>query len=723
MCNLRRSRNDPGAFLFSAPDLSLGCCAGSRGFVLPVVLVLLALLVILGISFLNSTIHSKNIYQVFYRDDLARNIAESAVNEWRAVFYRRLKSDVQLQRMIQTGGKNGETVALDVLSVPNTAVMAARLVGSAFSLTGTIRVKDGDDMLYEYVAREGGTIRKKSAAKGEYQGTLRFDIRVGLGVGEKRRDSLFQFEFDLKHVCLRSDPATREKGRYSSSSTNDYVLFLRNARDEFEQKSAASLNNDRVSLSVGQSGGKGKFFFGGGAKSDPERAKKFVFLNLHQGYEFMIPKPPPDVVIGWEDLKRHMPLLVRELEDVFRQAEDKSGGRIRIFPERVKASLSREFMPLTGDQAWVDSLNPKTREVWEYFRANAAQAGLDLEANLQNSIDLFGSGKDSFDFSKLEGNLRKRFWQSTILRWDFSRITDQTELNEEIKRNLLDRAERYIKFCPPAKLSTLGPNEKELYNLVSLYQDQHQESFMSEPNDRYAFIPGYQEHQPNPPVKDPDPPFFGRTRSEPIDVVGREYLPFSAFALRSHAFADAEELYASRFYDAERNVIQLDGIMMITDKEKGFQIGRFDRPHVKYRGKGVLLSYGNILIDGSFTRESAEDGPCVLFTYQGNILANIREPGRIEASLIALHFQYTPTAANRLSRVNFMGKKVDLLGNLVADFLSIETMKPMAESSPGNKIEYDHEMLSGPDLFHPSLGGRLRSMGCHYHVNPEGTTE
>ena len=57
-----------------------------RGMILPLVIVLVSLMMTLGIAFMRSAVQSKNIFQVFYRDDIARLIAQSVIDEWRAGF-------------------------------------------------------------------------------------------------------------------------------------------------------------------------------------------------------------------------------------------------------------------------------------------------------------------------------------------------------------------------------------------------------------------------------------------------------------------------------------------------------------------------------------------------------------------------------------------------------------------------------------------------------------
>jgi len=54
--------------------------------ILPLVIVLVSLMMTLGIAFMRSAVQSKNIFQVFYRDDIARLIAQSVIDEWRAGF-------------------------------------------------------------------------------------------------------------------------------------------------------------------------------------------------------------------------------------------------------------------------------------------------------------------------------------------------------------------------------------------------------------------------------------------------------------------------------------------------------------------------------------------------------------------------------------------------------------------------------------------------------------
>ncbi|MBF0499069.1 MAG: hypothetical protein HQM09_02955 [Candidatus Riflebacteria bacterium] len=195
----------------------------------------------------------------------------------------------------------------------------------------------------------------------------------------------------------------------------------------------------------------------------------------------------------------------------------------------------------------------------------------------------------------------------------------------------------------------------------------------------------------------PDPPLIGKTGPVGFD----RFLPFSTQLLRSFTFKDSKELFHSPFYDG--SVLKLDGIFFIEDSVNGLVIPK----GLKYEGKGILISYGDIKIEGSFKKKSSSDGPCVLYTWVGKIFANAVEQGRIEASLVALKYNYAPTNPdNTKSAVDFSQRKAEVLGNLLADRLNLESMS----SNQTNSITYDNESFQGDELYTVTLGGRLRKM-------------
>ena len=158
-----------------------------RGFILPFILVLVSMLLTLGSWYMYSSVNSKNVFQIFYKDDLARLLAESAVNEWRATWRKRTQTDASLRALVQSPSTGNPSLALKLSDLPLTSAMATRLVGNGkYGIIGRVSIRNVDKDLR---IGPGGT--KIGAAKGEYQGTLRLSLDVSLGSAGARRTSAF----------------------------------------------------------------------------------------------------------------------------------------------------------------------------------------------------------------------------------------------------------------------------------------------------------------------------------------------------------------------------------------------------------------------------------------------------------------------------------------------------------------------------------------------------
>lgn len=195
----------------------------------------------------------------------------------------------------------------------------------------------------------------------------------------------------------------------------------------------------------------------------------------------------------------------------------------------------------------------------------------------------------------------------------------------------------------------------------------------------------------------PNPPLIGRTG--PVDL--SRFLPFASPLLQSYRFASSKELFASPLFAG--NVLKLRGIIFIDDARGGLTIPK----GMKYEGAGVLISFGDIRIEGSVSRNSPADGPCIIYSWMGSIFANTVEQGRIEASLIALRYNFASgNGPGTRSSIDFSRRKAEVLGNVIVDRYPVETMSETEE----NKLTYDSAALRGDERYIPTLGGKLRKM-------------
>ncbi|MBF0544154.1 MAG: hypothetical protein HQM08_06965 [Candidatus Riflebacteria bacterium] len=458
----------------------------ARGFVLPVILGLIAIMMTFGAGYYFSTVQSKNVFQIFFRDETTRIIAESALAEWRATFLTKRIKDPKIKNLLQNPKSPPVIISIDDL--PRTKELANELVyPSRWEFSGKVSLQNIDNELWETV----GGIKKRGAFGNEYQGTIKLNFSIGLGASHRSlTNSNFSFEFDFKNVCLRTQPSDRINRGYTSTALNDYVLYVRDGKQEFSSPIVWAANNSDRTLTIGHSdtSKKGKIFLGDSDSSEMAKNGKFIF-------------------------------------------------------------------------------------------------------------------------------------------------TDSNEYLES---------------------------------------------------------------------KFPTPPLIGRTG--PLDF--SRFLPFTSSLVRSFTFKNSKEFFSSPFCDGK--TLKLNGIYIINDSSDGLIVPK----GLQYEGKGILISLGDIKFEGSFKKKSPAEGPCIFYTWIGNIIANTIVPGKIEASLVALRYNYDPSNPNsQKSSVNFSNKKADIFGNLIVDRLNLESMA----TTQNNTILYDSDSLSGEEIYSSTFGGQLRRMGLVFN--------
>ena len=677
-----------------------------EGLILPFVLVLLTILITLGTWFMYSTVQSKNMYAVFYRDDLARMLAESAVGEFRATLYDRIRSNSALDTLFTDPTGHFQGVDFSLADLPVTSEVANSLFrGNPFSFSGNLSVRNVDFELIEEI--EG--IRKRSTFDREYQATLRLQCRVRMGQADRQRSSTFIYDFDVKRACLRSPSTMRANRGYTTNALNDYVLYIRDSYEEFKSPliRGKSLNTNDHSLIINHSSHarRGKIFLGCALETDAERVRKHVFLNVPDHMEWLLPDPPPNITVPWSTLSELMPKFTATLKSAIDELNQQ--GQMSLNPEKIKAVISLEFKPLVGSQVWWQNLDPRVKSLSDWYFSRAPTPTL---ANRERPIQILGlQDDDQAMCGMIEGNLRQRFWQSACFRLDVSEISSDPQMSRQIAQQVGDKFNTDIRYYdendPTAPWNDAAAEEttKEVYRVVRQMEQQNRTQLMSMPNSSFSFKPKPgQASDRDSPGTFPTPPLVGRSIGASGQVNYSNFLPFAPFLLRSYRFADSRALYNSPFYDPEKNCLTLRGIFLIEDAVEGLTL----KEGLSYSGCGVILCYGDIRLEGRFAKaDSGKDGPCILFTYRGNIIANQKSPGLIEASLVALNFKFSPNGGGGVSVVNFSGRKAEVKGNLLADRLLLNSM----EKGVPNTITYDSETLNGDLLYCVTCGNRLRS--------------
>lgn len=453
------------------------------------VLGLVAIMMAFGAWFFMSTVQSKNVFQIFFRADATRIIAESALAEWRATFLKKRIQEPGLRNLLENPSLTSP-ITISLSDLPHTQTVGDNLNGRGnWFLDGEISIHAIDDLLMENV----GGIQKRGTFGKEYQGILRLQFTVGFGERARPSSSAhFSYDFDLKLTSLRSSPQDRINQGYTTDALNDYVLYIRGGKNEFQ------------------------------------------FFNV------------------WNQ---------RNIDRTLTIAHSSAGMKGKVF--------------------WEEGPNAATMEA---------------------------TGRILF----------------------------------------ADQGERLL-------------------------------------------------------ISPPDPPLIGR--AGPVHY--SRFLPFASAQMRFYEFLNSDELFSSPLF--QDNTLHLNGIYFVRNGGNGLVIPK----GTTFTGRGVLISLGNISIEGSFTKKSPTDGPCFLYTWVGNITANAVEQGRIEASLIALRYNYDPyNQTSPVSTVSFSQRKADVLGGLLVDQLNLKSMA----ASEDNTITYDSNSLSGPAAFSYSVGGQLRGMNATYRL-------
>ncbi len=676
---------------------------GRNGFIFPLAVGLVCVLLILGAMFLMFTVHSKNVSFSFMLDDLALTLAESAVAEGRFRFKEALKGNSELKHAIanfepDSGPSDGSLpfrFALD--NLPLTREVADNLLGRGnVKIEGIVRL--------HHVRRDfppvlmGNGSRVDMRFQGEFQAILRFDFTVALDWGKQTQKSRFAFEFDFKHACLRSRPEGRETRGYPTTLTNDYALFIRDGFEEFAGRFAETLNGPKFGVEISSPGGKtGKVYFGSRELLDPGRK---LFFNLPETLAGLIPPPPPPVVFSWAELCQLLPTLTTTIESKIRaQLPPKAQALVPKILNSFSGNLAVEYFPMVGysPQGWMTTCPPwKQKAYFGYFsRCSKAYKRFPVLSPEVNPLPLtFRFNGREFDPSvTLEGDLRKRFWVSST--WWLTTSYDE-KLKTEIEKKTLILVERFL----PEELAAKTPEIQEVQAMVAGLEKKCGEVLTTGPHDLYLFG----DRTPKVPEGGfPRPPAFERLGNDGMNNLR----PLGSIFLRSYDFPRAQEFYASPLVNRDdRNVVhfKLPGFVSV---RKAIQIPA----GAKFHGKGMLYSNEGMVIEGDFQPANPEDGPCVLFSDCGRLTVGTQSDGPICASLVAMGFSFP----GLVSGIYCPKGNLNVVGNVVTDRIWFtEGTKAPVQPTGKFRIAYDAPRLSGngTDEYISFVGGLLRRMGA-----------
>ncbi|MFC1743448.1 hypothetical protein ACFL35_05585 [Candidatus Riflebacteria bacterium] len=285
----------------------------------------------------------------------------------------------------------------------------------------------------------------------------------------------------------------------------------------------------------------------------------------------------------------------------------------------------------------------------------------------------------------MEGNFRKRFFQAAFVYWDTSKSKGESYKGETppIKRWKNQRGEY---DCPvPLKSPYIKPPSQGAGDLAGILNRIYKKSYRSgnrqpgKPILTTAFNTDYRIkfEPPNKNKGKMDEGVEGTTLYNSSGQSPGNYRLFQpwqgylkdgkwqpgdrAKRFISYSFKSQKDFKQSEFYHDGK--ILLKGLMQVNGDFK------FDR-ETTFMGRGIFMCLGNIVIKKPIKLNDPDEDYCLLFAKgPGRVCDIIVEDGSKirNISLMALNERYRDDALSTCSTIRTDGKKLDLIGNYVAD--------------------------------------------------------
>ncbi|MBF0406904.1 MAG: hypothetical protein HQM10_06100 [Candidatus Riflebacteria bacterium] len=626
----------------------------TSGFVSYLFIFFLMFLSILAISFHRSSQQQKQSSFKFQQNDNARIILDGALEEAYAWFFKETSSPGSpAGQWLISRSTSRFDIPLEV-----TANQANSMIRGGFSsaLSASARLIDfrSNDVT-------GAPYSPPSGADGG--GTVEIKVRLSI-----QKSSFLTSPFDMvltgiKHVeykvvsMVSPRDNSAQRTAYSQCFPLDYALFVRNGLEEFRKTNGFSLNNEKKKLVVDQNSlspeKRGKIYFG---ETDPQKQAtglrnsppidNFVFLNVPQSFESLVPPCSQTQQIGHDDVIALFPWLNDTLFNTLKQQE--SAIRSARF-ENLKGTFHIQTHPL-----------PKTRyasgtEEYEktmvYLIAKQL-FGADGVYPAESGYFLLGENPDfATDMTNagsiLEGAIRKRFLYLVYLTLDFSeaRVVGRYKVpfgtrgfSEDIPQEMKDKFREMQKavLCidlPEDTSNIPDPNLKRfLQNLPQVAARFPQVSLKSRFDTNFLYGGGQEDNVQTPPAKSSfvSPKFYNIMGTQ-VDVhrTGLEgFRPFNFFSLWYRKQVPIERLPEIDLFNFGDCTINARGIVHLLGNLEISAAGGGDW---KIKGQGVLIA-DNFKITTGIQKSSPND-LLVLYTRKGRIVVDTDRP--VEAVLVA----------------------------------------------------------------------------------------
>ncbi|MFZ2958444.1 MAG: hypothetical protein WA705_16275 [Candidatus Ozemobacteraceae bacterium] len=579
-----------------------------RGVLLPTVLLVLFVLGILAMQYSRWASYSQALAYRYEQSEVARRLAESAIDEAFARFFAETgKSGSLVRKRLIDNEKNPSDV--QGVAVPTTIGQASSMIrGLAADITVTVRSVDFRDV--------SPSPKNYPFYKAEGVGTLGFVSTVLLMRGSKKvAGCVLERHHDFKVTSMLS-PRSDRGNRYAENFLLDYVVFVRNGLSEFNTTFGFNLNNDNLDLTVIQDGTSpdkyGKIYFGG-----TDDVNNYVFLNMSGEFQGMIPP-----------LAQTLSLGKSEMEILWPKSKGQSGdpkGELRI------ANVPLWHPPTPVQKLALNAVLGIAPGGW----AAQGHCGIRLLqdagfATSQNARAIF------------EGNVRQRFLYFVEHQVTYPDGTDP------------------LPAVSVAAAAARGITSGDLYDVykgletlkangfgggIPLVSSFSVDCLYACPNDRNTTFSILS-----------NPPKFLDNASLPItSVADARFRPYNHLNLWSRLLNSRTNLEEYGYIVG--NELHVRGIVRVFDNVV------FDRP-LKIVGQGVIIANGFYLKEELVKKDPASTDFVVLYAREGNIFVETNK--QIEAALMAVTDNNNAT----VGRVRVQpGYRLNLKGALSADYL------------------------------------------------------
>lgn len=684
-----------------------------RGMALFVAIFLLVVIFITATYFSKASREARFSSFRFFTAEIARQLAESAVEEAFAVV--NLETENQKKRMFQMfiNTANNRSEALNCTSGPlNDKSNSGLVIETPQTLKLAYEQDWSDKFTIEVTARiidfRNVDHQERPFHGAEGVGTLELKAVVTPKVNFANSIP-GKFAITRHHgfrICsIISKRSAREKN-YVHNRLLDYVLFIKNGRREFQSTGGSNLNPQLNRLTIDQTHlqnlgkGFGKVYLGGTSGFGAQE----VFIDVATETAFLLPAPekrmkisPPSPVSD-QDCHKLLPGLAIEVnksqKEAFEIENKKNKWGAKYLSSRLSGITANfhyqrfpvSFVDIPGvDKELLAEVNGLKNRLWEKATGVSVPEFIDRphfpvrilpHENLQDII---------------QGKVRKRYLHYGFFDVDFSLSSLQVKYShpDAGKQTETKEYQDFRQDVEPfngSRFPCLGEvfaKDFSMIDFVFLNQNFKTPETISALVTDFDYLPGM--------VKDslPDPEFYDREKGAKIDSGDlTNYLPFSHVNLwfRNGGFSQKSLEKFKILFDGElhlRGVVRVSGRVVLKGKNGG---------PLKVFGQGVLLA-DEIVIESGIAKSEPET-VCVLATrgymrnekFSKGIFINTDE--KIEAALVAL-------GLNGGGAVYVRNNSLNLYGAMIVDNLEINTWKQNVE----HRIEYDPIFCGDEDQY------------------------